>query len=354
MPAEDVSTFCRKRSYAKQKGACSLAVHKDGRFRKEDYLTRRNFVFTGIGLPGLFAASALGASKAKITVGITVDTRPDWNGPQNFIRSLDEASAVGYHRVETFWPYVERWQHDPQGLKDVLASRNLTLETVSNGGQMRTDFGDPSQRAGVIEDHMKLVNFIHQFGCDHLKINCGRRQHVTGAAKAQMLAEMSRTFDEIGERMNALGMKFGIHAHLDSNFQTRDEIDAVLGQTNPKYVHFVLDTGHITMAGMDPVELTRKYVSRIIEFHVKDCAPRDRGGYKGPPLKPGTYNTTAENRVFYELGKGGVDFPGIVKILDRNSWEGWFTLELDRTATTAKNSCTISKAYLENVLNLKV
>jgi pimeloyl-ACP methyl ester carboxylesterase len=25
--------------------------------------------------------------------------------------------------------------------------------------------------------------------------------------------------------------------------------------TDPKFVHFVLDTGHITMAGMDPVEL---------------------------------------------------------------------------------------------------
>lgn len=108
------------------------------------------------------------------------------------------------------------------------------------------------------------------------------------------------------------------------------------------------------MAGMDPVEITRTYVSRIIEYHVKDVAPENRGGYKGPPLKPGTYNTTGENRVFFELGKGGVDYPGIVKILNQNNWKGWFTVELDRTATTAKQSCTISKHYLENVLKLQV
>ncbi|MGH9665933.1 MAG: sugar phosphate isomerase/epimerase family protein [Bryobacteraceae bacterium] len=316
--------------------------------------TRRAFTAASIGLPFLFSRNAPAASKAKITVGITVDTRPDWNGPPNFIRSIDEASSVGYHRIETFWQYVERWQNNPQGLKDVLAARNLTLETVSNGGHMRTDFGDPGQRAGIVEDHMKLVNFIHKFGCDHLKINCGRRHDATGAARAKMYKDMSVTFEEIGKRMTDMGMKFGIHAHLGSNFQTREDIDAILGQTNPKYVYFVLDTGHITMAGMDPVELTRTYVSRIVEYHGKDCAPKDRGGYKGPPLQAGTYNTTGENRVFFELGKGGVDFPGIVKVLDSNAWSGWFTVELDRTATTSKNSCIISKHYLENVLKLTV
>jgi inosose dehydratase len=316
--------------------------------------TRRQFVATGAGLSALLASGALCAGKADITVGITVDTRPDWNPVANFTRSIEEASSVGYHWIETFWQYVERWENQPQELKDILAKLNLKLETVSNGGHMRTNFGDPSQRAGVVEDHMKLVHFIHQFGCDHLKINCGRPQHNTGAERAQMYKEMSRTFDEIGKRMADLGMKFGIHAHLGSNFETRQDVDAILEQTNPKHVYFVLDTGHVTMAGMDPVEITRTYVSRIIEYHVKDVAPENRGGYKGPPLKPGTYNTTGENRIFFELGKGGVDFPGIVKMLSQNNWKGWFTVELDRTATTTKQSCTVSKNYLEKVLKLKV
>ena len=61
--------------------------------------------------------------------------RVDWNGAQNFIRSIDEASAAGYHVIETFWNYVERWEKNPQGLKDELDRRNLKLETVSNGGR---------------------------------------------------------------------------------------------------------------------------------------------------------------------------------------------------------------------------
>src|ERR1700730_14268220 len=120
-------------------------------------MTRRDFLAASAALP---AASATSPAKASITVGITVDTRPDWNGPENFIRSIDEASSAGYHRIETFWNYVERWEHNPRGLADELTKRNLRLETVSNGGGMRTDFVDPGQRSGVIEDHMKLVRFI--------------------------------------------------------------------------------------------------------------------------------------------------------------------------------------------------
>ena len=308
-------------------------------------ITRRELLAAGAALPAMFAVPALANGKANITVGITVDTRPDWNGAQNFIRSIDEASSVGFHRIETFWNYVERWADNPQGLKDELVKRNLTLETVSNGGRMRTDFVDPSQRAGVIEDHMRLVNFIHWFGCDHLKINIGGK-HGPGDRTADY-REMARTFNELGKRITDLGMKFGVHPHLGSALQTRQDTETIMEMTDPKLVNLIVDTGHTSMSGMDPVKLTRTYLHRIIEYHIKDVAPENKGGFKGE-LK-GPYNTTAENRIFFELGKGGVDFPAIKKILDDNSWKGWWTVELDRTGSTAKESCTIAKKYLENL-----
>jgi inosose dehydratase len=317
-------------------------------------ITRRNFVSAAAAIPALLGHSAFAAGGADITVGITVDTRPDWNGPANFMRSIQEASSIGYHWVETFWEYVERWEYDPQGLKETLAALNLKLETVSNGAGQRTDFGDPRKRPGVVDDHVKLVSWIKQFGCDHLKINLGRPVPVTGAERVAMLKEMGITLSEIGKEAADFGVKFGVHAHLGSNFASRQDIDQVMEETDPQYVKLILDTGHITMLGMDPVELTRTYVSRIIEFHIKDVAPENRGGYKGPPLENGQYNTNSQNLVFFPAGKGGVDFPAILGILNEHRWKGWFTVELDRTATTAKESATINKKYLENVLKLKV
>jgi inosose dehydratase len=330
---------------------------------------RRDFLRAGVALP--FISRGLGAAKADITVAITVDTRPDWNGAENFIRSINEASEVGYRWIETFWPYVARWENNPQGLKDELDKRNLKLETVSNGAGMRTDFVDTRQREGVIEDHMKLVRFIHGFGCDHLKINCGGQRPTDPAEQKATYKEMAITFSEIGKQMTDMGMKFGIHAHLNSSFETQQDVDAIMELTDPKHVHFICDTGHVTMAGMDPVKITRDYTSRIVEYHLKDVAPEHKGGYKGG----GPYRNPAgggrgrrgqqeqqdlpasvrfRDRIFFELGRGGVDFPGILQTLNDASWKGWFTVELDSTITTAKGSCTVSKQYIERILKLKV
>src|SRR5260370_16815798 len=77
-------------------------------------------------------------------------------------------------------------------------------------------------------------------------------------------------------------MKFGSHAHLNSRFETAQDVEAIMERTDPKNVYFICDTGHTTMAGMDPVKLTRDYTSRIIEYHMKDVLPEHKGGYKGP------------------------------------------------------------------------
>ena len=77
---------------------------------------------------------------------------------------------------------MERWEQNPQGLKDELDKRNLRLETVSNGGRMRVNFIDPRERAGTIEDHMKLVSFIRRFECDHRRLTAAAGQRISTGA----------------------------------------------------------------------------------------------------------------------------------------------------------------------------
>ena len=310
--------------------------------------TRRQFLAVSTGL----LAAPLLAKGADITVGITSTTRPDWAGGENFLKSIREASEVGYHWIETFWPYVNRWENRPEELIEIMAKLDLKMETVSNGGDMNTYFQHPAHRKEVIADHMRLVRFIKKLGCDHLKINCGRAN--PGGNTPEIYRNMADTFNELGPRISDMGIKFGIHHHLWNQYEKREDVDAVMELTDPRHVNMILDTGHTTMAGMDPLRLTKDYVSRIIEFHMKDCAPKNRGGYKGPPLERGSVNTNNDNLIFFPLGKGGVDYPGIKKELDSNGWKGWMTVELDMTATTAKHSATISKKYLEDVLKLTV
>lgn len=308
--------------------------------------SRRRFLQTCAGAAA--AASHLEAA-ARFRVGITTNTRNGWE--KDVLLSFREASEVGYRYVETFYNLVLPWWDKPQELQKIMQGLNLQFVTVSNGGPMKMQFEDASQAAATIEEHVKLVRWIKQhFGCDHLKINTGRRRP-EGTPKED-LQQMAKTLNELGKRISAEGLKFGVHPHLWTQLQNRNEIDRVMELTDPKHVFLVVDTGHITMAGIDPVELTRAYVSRIVEFHMKDTRPVDRGGHKGPAPEREGY-TDKGKRIFLELGSGGVDFPGLLAILKKNNWDGWLTVELDSTDTTPKESAAKSKKYLEEVLHLK-
>lgn len=311
-----------------------------------------------------------------IAIGITSNTRPEWTGARGYPLSMEECSQIGYRMIETFWPDVGRWHEDKQALKDIMDGLNLGFVTISNGGNMRMNFTDPAQREGVIEDHMKLVEYIQWFGCEHLKINVYGDQPNADSQPVQVYREMATTFNEIGRRMTDMGMKFGIHAHLNSAFETRQDVDAIMDLTDPRHVYFILDTGHITLAGMDPVQLTRDYTDRIIEYHLKDCAAEELGGTtkllgrRAPPAPQGQARPEPEfpgvpnsqlpasvqyrDRHFFELGKGGVDFKGILEVLTAADWRGWWAVELDSTTTTAKGSAEVTKQYLERLLGFDV
>jgi inosose dehydratase len=146
------------------------------------------------------------------------------------------------------------------------------------------------------------------------------------------------------------GIRLAPHAHMWSQFENRREIDYVMEHTDAKNVAFVLDTGHINMAGIDPVELAKTLGNRVIEYHLKDTAPEHKGGAKQrvavhePMTKP----------VFFPLGEGGVDFPALFDHLNGTNWQGWLTVELDSSPfRPPKESARISREYLEKRLGVK-
>jgi inosose dehydratase len=69
------------------------------------------------------------------------------------------------------------------------------------------------------------------------------------------------------------GLKMVLHPHGDSHIETPDDIDRIFQATDPEYVGFCLDTGHIVYGGGDPVELCRKYPERISYVHIKAMDP---------------------------------------------------------------------------------
>ena len=69
------------------------------------------------------------------------------------------------------------------------------------------------------------------------------------------------------------GLKMVLHPHGDSHIETPADIDRIFQATDPEYVGFCLDTGHIVYGDGDPMELCRKYPERISYVHIKAMDP---------------------------------------------------------------------------------
>jgi len=308
-------------------------------------VTRREFLASAfmatLAAPNLF-------SPPRYRVGITTNTRGGWE--DDVWLSFREAREAGYHNVESFIHYFKDFFDDKADqLQRKMDETGVRFVTISNGGSMEMRFEDPTRRDKVIDDHLRLIRFIKKLGCEHLKINLGPRR--PAGTTDEDLKHMAAALGEIGRRSADEGIKFAVHAHMWSQFENRREIDYVMEHTNPRQVYFVLDTGHITMAGIDPVELTRALGHRIVEFHMKDTKPENRGGAKTRLERP----DMMKDPPFFPLGHGGVDFPAIKSHLDKIGWQGWLTVELDSSPSRPpKESARMSREYLEKTLNLKL
>jgi inosose dehydratase len=303
-------------------------------------LSRRQF---------LWASAALAtAAESRYRVGITTNTRGGWE--KDVFLSFREARETGYRYVESFFHYFVDYVDRPKDLKKMIDEIDVRFVTISNSGPMEMHFEDTAKHGKLIDDHLRLSRFIREFGCTHMKINLGpRRQEGT---TDEDLKNIAKVLSSLGRRMKQEeSVQLAIHAHMWSQFENRREIDFVLANTDPQDVKFVLDTGHITMAGIDPVELTRTLGHRIVEYHMKDTKPENRGGAKSRLDRP----DVMKDPPFFPLGNGGVDFPAIKAHLDKIGWKGWLTVELDSSPfRPPKESARISKGYLEDKLGLPV
>lgn len=79
-----------------------------------------------------------------------------------------------------------------------------------------------------------------------------------------------RNADRLGRMMkNDYGLKMVLHPHGDSHIETREDIDRIFGATDPDYVGFCLDTGHIVYGQSDPIDIIKDYPERIDYVHIK-------------------------------------------------------------------------------------
>jgi len=90
-------------------------------------------------------------------------------------------------------------------------------------------------------------------------------------------------FNQVGEKCNAAGIRFGFHNHSQEFTKIEGETmyDYMLKNTDPSKVFFEMDVYWVVRGGQSPVDYFNKYPGRFELLHIKDNKELGQSGMVG-------------------------------------------------------------------------
>ena len=132
-----------------------------------------------------------------------------WQGKEkNFIKSLDEISAVGYKGFETGIFLIDEYYGREEELKNIIAERNLELVTLYGGG----GFIDPAKYDEEIERNTKGMEMLSKMGAS-IFVTAGGTKRPEGNTDDDYKV-LAKGLNELGRRAKDYGLKSCYHLHF--------------------------------------------------------------------------------------------------------------------------------------------
>lgn len=283
-------------------------------------------------------------------------------------RTLEDERSYGYKRVldemqETGFVGTELgdWEFmptDPVVLKKEVEKRNLSLIASWVTALLIDSKGHADSVAQAVRTARLLSKVAPEtpvivIGGDFLADKL--RNSVVGRVKPEhsMNADQWKIFVEGLHHLarsvhDQTGLRTVFHPHCGTWVEAPLEIVELLNRTDPELVGLCLDTGHYRFGGGDPLAGLREHWDRIWHVHFKDCDPEiaDQARSEG-----WEYRFAVGKGVFCELGKGDVDFPAIVALLNEMHFDGWVVVEQDVLPSlgSPKESAQRNRDYLRSI-----
>jgi inosose dehydratase len=275
----------------------------------------------------------------------------------DYVKVIDEISATGYAGTELGdWGFMPT---DPARLRNELDARGLAL----TGSWVSVNLEDPERRESNADDAVRTgrqlatvggPNAVVVLGNDPYgnpvrTLNAGRATPKMGLTEAQWKS-FAEGANYLARRVKEeAGIRTVLHQHIGTYIETMAETLRLLDSTDPDLLGLCLDTGHWTFGtGGDPAAAIRELRGRIGLVHFKDLdlglvARSRREGWDGP--------TSVARGIFCELGKGCVDFPGVLAALHEIGYEGWIVIEQDVVPGlgTPRESAKRNREYLRSI-----
>ncbi len=174
-------------------------------------------------------------------------------------------------------------------------------------------------------------------GSDARRANPGRGEPSLDAKGWRRFAEGVRRAAGLAR---SRGFEPTLHPHTSTYVESPAEIERALELTD---VGVLVDTGHLLIGGVDPVDAIRAWGSRVDYVHVKDV----RIDVLRAVVADRADALEAWRRgIFCELGTGDVDLPGFFEALA--GYDGWIVVEQDRIPREDEPLAEAAEAQVRN------
>jgi inosose dehydratase len=262
----------------------------------------------------------------------------DVKGKQTpFDQMLDELCETGYTGTELGdWGYMPT---DPAALNDELKRRGLTML----GAFVPVALKNEEAHKPGIECAVRTARLLASVATSPspfivLADNNGtvpeRTRNAGRVTPGLALTSAEwKTFADGAERVARIvreetGLRTVFHHHCAGYVETPAEIRTLLELTRPELLGLVFDTGHYCFGSgeTDAVGAMRRFQERIWYVHCKDCDP---GIAEQSREKGWDYFTSIRHGVFCELGKGCVDFSGVLAWAEQTGYDHYLLVEQD-------------------------
>jgi inosose dehydratase len=261
----------------------------------------------------------------------TNDDMPELGGATPLDTCLTEAKLAGYDGMEL----GNKFPRTEGALRPVMARHGLAV--VSGWYSARLLERDAAAEIAAVQDHLKLLKAMGSTAMVFAEVS--RAVHGERTVPLSRRPRMSdadwTTFTtriaEVGRYLADQGVRLAYHHHMGTVVETQGEIDRLMEATGPE-VGLLLDTGHLTYAGGDPIAAAKKHAGRIVHVHCKDLRKDVLAQAKAedwPFLK------AVLAGVFTVPGDGFVDYPAVLAVLARQGYEGWLVVEAEQNPAKA-------------------
>ena len=249
---------------------------------------------------------------------------------------LTEARQAGFTGIEL----GHKFPREAGPLQTILSQHDIAL--VSGWYSSELLVRDAAAELQAIRSHLDLLKAM---GCSVLifaetsnAIHGDQSKPLSARPKLAPgdWAEFGKRVTQVADAVAAEGLTLVYHHHMGTVVESEADIDAFMAATG-RSVGLLLDAGHATFAGADPVALAKRYRTRIHHVHCKDVR---RAVMEDVKARDTSFLDAVVEGVFTVPGDGCVDFAAVLKELP--GYAGWLVVEAEQDPEKA-NPLTYAK-----------